>query len=299
MTLDDLKIFIAVCEHKNLSAVARQLQCSQPAVSQHIVRLEKQLGVALLERKSRGVQATRAGEILYEYVREGLNQIHLGVRQVQQISAGEAGQLSVSTGGTTIRHFMSQAVLNFRQRYPEVQLQLCSNNTHKACIEALRSAEVDLAFITIGEPIKGIEQRACIEMPWVLVMAADDPLGQQSFISVQQLNLLPFVSLKSSSTAQNQLQQQLLKLGLDCQTTTTVDDWDTAIQFVDMGLGYAITPLRHAENLQQQYAINFVKINRLQPVRFGWASRRWKSLTTIATDFVELFEHCQGEGASK
>ncbi|MCV6623171.1 MAG: LysR family transcriptional regulator [Cellvibrionaceae bacterium] len=292
MTLDDLNTFIAVYKHKNLSVVARHMQCSQPAVSQHIVRLEKELGVALFERQARGVQATHAGEILYEYVSSGLNQIRMGVHQVQQISAGEAGQLSISTGGTTIRHFMSDAVVNFRHRYPQVQLQLCSNNTHKACIEALRSAEVDLAFITIGEPIKGIEQRSCIEMPWVLVMTSEDPLSNNT-MTVKQLGALSFVSLKESSTAQNQLQRQLVKQGVDYQTTTTVDDWDTAIQFVDMGLGYAITPLRHAQNLEKQYAIRYVQIVDLQAVCFGWATRRWKSLTAIATDFVALFESCQ------
>lgn len=290
MTLDDLKVFVAACEHKNLSAVARQMQCTQPAVSQHIVRLEKELGVSLLERRARGVEPTQAGQLFYEHVLEGLDSITLGVRQLEQLVAGEMGSLGITTGGTTIKHFMSNTVVAFRERYPSVKLHFQSANTHRRCIEALRNEQVDLAFVTMGEAIKGIEQRPFIEMPWVLVVPQSDKLAQASNIKAKQLKGISYIALKDSSTSQNQLNQQLQDKGVHCQAITTVDDWDTAIQFVEMGLGYAITPERHAENLQKQHAVAHLAITDLPPVVFGWASRRWKSLPKIAEDFVALFE---------
>jgi len=290
MTLDDLKIFVAACEDKNLSAVARNMQCTQPAVSQHIVRLEKELGVALLERKARGVEPTQAGKVFYDHVLEGLGSIALGVRQVQQLAAGEMGSLGITTGGTTIRHFMSDSVVAFRQRYPNVQLHFHSTNSHRRCIDALRNEQADLAFITIGDSIKGIEQRPFVEMPWVLVVPEGDKLAQNNNLKARQLKNISYIALKESSTSQNQLTRLLQDKGVQCQTITTVDDWDTAIQFVEMGLGYAITPQRHAENLRAQHRVANIPIVDLPPVAFGWASRRWKSLPKIAVDFVNLFE---------
>ncbi|MFD9263054.1 LysR family transcriptional regulator, partial [Streptomyces sp. NPDC059538] len=64
MTLDDLRVFVAVCRAGSLSAVARDLGCTQSAVSQHVRRLEKQTGTGLLERHARGVVPTEAGRIL-------------------------------------------------------------------------------------------------------------------------------------------------------------------------------------------------------------------------------------------
>lgn len=290
MTLDDLKIFVAACEDKNLSAVARNMHCTQPAVSQHIVRLEKELGVALLERKARGVEPTQAGKVFYDHVLEGLGNIALGVRQVQQLAAGEMGSLGITTGGTTIKHFMSDSVVAFRQRYPNVKLHFHSANSHRRCIDALRNEQVDLAFITIGDTIKGIEQRPFVEMPWVLVVPENDKLAQTKSLKARQLKSISYIALKDSSTSQNQLTRLLLDKGVQCQTITTVDDWDTAIQFVEMGLGYAITPQRHAENLRGQHRVASIPIVDLPPVAFGWASRRWKSLPKIAVDFVTLFE---------
>ncbi len=290
MTLDDLKIFVAACEQKNLSAVARNMQCTQPAVSQHIVRLEKELGVTLLERKARGVEPTQAGRVFCDHVLEGLDSIALGVKQVQQLAEGETGSLGITTGGTTVKHFMSDTVVAFRQRYPNVKLHFHSANSHRRCIDALRNEQADLAFITIGDPIKGIEQRQFIEMSWVLVVPMSDPLAQTKSLKARQLKAISYIALKDSSTSQNQLSRLLLDKGVQCQTITTVDDWDTAIQFVEMGLGYAITPQRHAENLRELHSVANIPIVDLPPVAFGWASRRWKSLPKIAVDFVGLFE---------
>ncbi|MFE2338490.1 LysR family transcriptional regulator, partial [Streptomyces sp. NPDC059431] len=64
MTLDDLRVFVAVCRSGSLSAVARDLGRTQSAVSQHIRRLEKETGAVLLERHPRGVSPTEAGRIL-------------------------------------------------------------------------------------------------------------------------------------------------------------------------------------------------------------------------------------------
>lgn len=289
MTLEDLKVFVAVYESKNLSAVARAFNRTQPAVSQHINRLEKELRVVLLERCTRGVEPTHAGDVLYEHVVEGLARISLGVKELGEIAAEDMGSLSITTGGTTIKHFMSNSVVAFRRQFPRVNLHLHSTNSHQRCVELLRSAQADLAFITIGEPIRGIQQLPVIEVPWVLVVPRSDKLAQESEISVHLLKGDLYITLTSASTSQNQLTKQLAKKGISFQARTTVDDWDTAIQFVGMGLGYAITPERHSVNLQKQHPVIGIPISGLSPVAFGWAFRRTRSLPSKAKAFTNLF----------
>ncbi len=72
MTLDDLRVFVAVCRAGSLSAVARDLSCTQSAVSQHVKRLERETGVQLLERHPRGVAPTSAGQILRAAAADGI-----------------------------------------------------------------------------------------------------------------------------------------------------------------------------------------------------------------------------------
>ena len=291
MTLDDLEIFIAACQAENLSAVARDLGCTQPAVSQHITRLESELGTPLLERRARGVAVTPAGRLFYEHVLEGLGTLKLGVRQVKQLRAGEAGTLGITTGSTTIRHFMTDVVSAFRERYPQVQLQFRSANSHRRCIDALRNEQADLAFVTMGAPIRGLEQRPVVEMPWVLVTQHCDTWSGRDKMTLEDLRNIPYIRLKESSTSQNQLESMLRDAGIQLETSTTVDDWDTAILFASMGLGCAVTPALHAEQLAGQYNIAILPIESLPPVVFGWASRRWKSLPGVARDFIDMFTH--------
>ncbi len=289
MTLDDLEIFIAVCQAKNLSVVARQLGCTQPAVSQHVSRLEKEVGVPLLERKARGVSMTTTGKVFYENVLEGIDSIKLAVQQVKQHREGNAGTLGISTGGTTIRHFMKNAAPRFRKRYPNVNLHFHSANSHQRCIDALRNELADLAFVTMGESIRGLEQHPVIEMPWVLVVPADDPLGERRQVSVKDLQNITYIGLNGASTSQAQLETALAVANVRLNSSTVVDDWDTAILFAGMGLGYAITPALHAHQLKKQDNVCPVPIKDLPPARFGWAVRRGKSLPKVAREFIDIF----------
>ncbi|MGW6985647.1 LysR family transcriptional regulator, partial [Streptomyces sp. NPDC054932] len=177
MTLDDLRVFVAVCRAGSLSAVARDLGCTQSAVSQHVRRLEKETGTSLLERHARGVVPTEAGRILRAAAADGIAGLDGALRRVDDLVRGGGGTVRVTTGATTVRHFMSEAVVTFRRRHPEVSLEFQTENSIRSCLDALAADDLDLAWITIGGPVRGIELRPVMELPWVLAVGADDPLA--------------------------------------------------------------------------------------------------------------------------
>ncbi len=289
MTLDDIEIFIAACEAENLSALARQLGRTQPAVSQHIARLEKELGVQLLERRSRGVTPTDAGRLFYEYALEGLDALKLATLKVNQLREGEVGQLSIATGGTTVRHLMGKAIQAFRKEFPHIELVIHSVNSHRRCIEALRNEQADLAFITMGPAIRGLEQHVALRLPWVLVVPVNDKWAAKETVSLADLKKISYISLKDSSTSQSRLENILAEQGIRLHSSTRVDDWDTAILFAGLGLGYAITPSLHANALADRDRVVAIPIEGLAAAEFGWATRRWKALSPVAKSFIKLF----------
>lgn len=298
MTLEDLKVYVAVCEAENLSAVARQLGCTQPAVSQHVSRLERELGVALLERRNKGVAVTEAGRVLYEGALEGLDAISVAVRQIEALREGETGSLGISTGGTTVKHFFQDVVVGFRKRYPEVSLRFHSANSMRRCVEALRNEQADLAFITISDPIRGIEQRPAVEVPWVLVVREDDKLARRKHLSLKALKNIRAIRLPATSASQVQLEALLAEEGVRLSSSMRVDDWDTALMLTALGLGHAITPAVHASRFAEGSAVRAIPIRGLPPVTFGWAARRWRFLSAVALDFVELFAASMRRGQS-
>jgi DNA-binding transcriptional LysR family regulator len=296
VTLDDLRIFVAVCRAGSLSAVARQLECTQSAVSQHVKRLEREIGVSLVERHPRGVVPTRAGRLLHTAAAKGMAELDLALRQLAELAQGDAGFVRVTTGATTVRHFMSEAVITFRRRYPQVSLEFQTETSSRNCCSVLATNDVDLAWITIGEPVQGIEQHAVIDLPWVLAIPAHDQLAARSHIEPDDLTAIQHIRLPENSTSRTHLDTAFAELGVKITSDTSVADWDTAILLAELGLGHAVVPALPGWNQLSHPNLHFMPIPALPPLTAGWAVRRWHDLTPLARAFADTVARTCKEG---
>lgn len=288
MTLDDLRVFVAVYETGNLSTVARTLYCTQSAVSQHIRRLERETGLALIERRPRGVAPTQAGRILHQAALGGIASLDAALRQLGEIREGHGGTVSITTGGVTVRHFMADAITAFRHRYPNVTLQFRSANSTRRCIELLHSGQVDLAWITLSQPLPSIQQRPVIDLPWVLVVHADDPLAKKASIDPGELAAIHYIAHPENSTSRQRLEEEFVRLGTSLPDPVGVADWDTAVLLAELGIGHAILPELPRLVLPTDSPVRTVPIPALNPITVGWAARQWNALNPLATEFATL-----------
>ncbi|MET9699353.1 LysR family transcriptional regulator [Streptomyces sp. NPDC006529] len=287
MTLDDLRVFVAVCRAGSLSAVARQLERTQSAVSQHVKRLEREAGVALLERQPRGVVPTHAGRVLCDAASDGIAGLDLALRRIADLAHGESGSVRVTTGGTTVRHFMSEAIVAFRQRYPKVSLEFRTETSSRSCFDALTAGNLDLAWVTIDGPVRGIEQRPVVALPWVLAVRADDPLAGRPYAGPADLAGSSLIRLPPNSTSGARLDAALAELGVRGGSDTGVADWDTALLLAELGLGHAVVPALAGWRIPGDGPLRLVPLPDLPPLPVGWAVRRWDALTPLARVFAD------------
>ncbi|WP_030798218.1 LysR family transcriptional regulator [Streptomyces sp. NRRL S-337] len=327
MTLDDLRAFVAVCEAGNLSAVARDLGCTQSAVSQRIKRLERETGIELLERRPRGVAPTQAGRILQRAAADGLSGLDLALRQLGDLRAGDGGTVRVTTGATTVRHFMSEAVVAFRGRHPHVNLEFRTESSSRRCFEAVADGDSELAWITIGPPVRGIEQHPVIGLPWVLAVRSDDPLAARERIEPEELAGIRHIRLPENSTSRMRLDGHLSHRldehhshQLDARdnhrpddhhksphgegsgavpppSTTSVADWDTALLLAELGVGPAVVPRLPGLRATAHPSLRLVPIPALPPLATGWAVRQWDALSPAAVAFAETVTASLGRPA--
>ncbi|MEV5509653.1 LysR family transcriptional regulator [Streptomyces orinoci] len=298
MTLDDLRVFVAVCRAGSLSAVARDLRCTQSAVSQHVKRLEHRTGIGLLERRPRGVVPTAAGRILCEAAASGLAGLDLALRRLGDLANGESGTVRIATGGTTVRHFMAEAIVSFRRRYPRASLEFQTETSSRRCFDALLSSDLDLAWITIGAPVHGIEQRPVLDLPWVLAVRTGDPLAARPRIDPAELTGMPLVRLPAHSTSGAQLDTALTGLGVRAGSGTSVADWDTALLLAELGLGYALVPALPGLPAAGEGPLRLVPVPALPPLAVGWALRRGDALPPLARAFAgTVAESCASTAA--
>src|SRR5690625_508865 len=146
---DRLKPLRAFCQTARLGSVSRAAEAlfvSQPAVTQQLQSLERELGVPLLERSGRRMVPTREGEVLYELavpLVEGLDALPDAFRQ--QVRGLDAGELHIAANSTTTLYLLPRLIAAFRQAQPDVHLVLHSASTADGA-QLVRSNTVDLCF---------------------------------------------------------------------------------------------------------------------------------------------------------
>jgi DNA-binding transcriptional LysR family regulator len=290
MTLEDLRILVAACEAGSLSSLARELKRTQSSISQHIARLEGELGMQLFERHARGVVPTPAGRLLKDFALEGLDAIEVGLKRVRALKDGDTATLTVTTGGTTVRHFMRNAIVRFRREHPRINLRFLPATSTRRCFEILRLSQAELGFVTTGDPPRGIKERTIARQQLFLLVARRDPLAKRRRLHVQDLQDIRYLGLAGGTTHHDAIEQAARERGVELKPEVVFDDFDTAKIFVELDLGQAIVPAMQAHNFARGSSVKAVPITDLPPISIGWAYRHWQHLTPAAHQFVALVD---------
>jgi len=154
MDVRQLRYVIAVARAMHFTHAAEQLGVAQPALSQAIALLERQLGVSLFERSSRRVQLTAAGKLFVERAEQILSQLDSLQKSMLAHSQLLLGKINV---GTMVFFFLGQsrlsdAVAEFTHLHPGVELVI-DNHTVDQNVDAVRTGSLDLALLNVAEGV--------------------------------------------------------------------------------------------------------------------------------------------------
>lgn len=189
MEIRQLTYFVTVAEELSFGRAAQRLQLVQPAVSQQIRRLERELGVPLFDRSSRHVRLTAAGECLLPEVRAVLAAAARARQVAAGIAAGTDGILRVGTSqglGERLDHILEQ----LRKIAPGLRVRLVSAPVAER-ITRVRAGELDAAFVRAVTAAPGLELLPLWQDPLTIALPATHPLAAQPAIQLPQLSSIP------------------------------------------------------------------------------------------------------------
>jgi DNA-binding transcriptional LysR family regulator len=177
-----LRYFVAVADRLHFGRAAAALYISQPALSRQIRQFEQELGVELLERSSRQVRLTPAGQRLAE---DGARLLADSDAAVARARRAGAGGLSL-TVGFMLGMDMAPVLAQFARTQPDVEIQLQRLHwwNHAA---ALRDGRVDAGFVRLPLPPDGLEIRKLYTEPICVTLPADHPLARQASVDIAEL----------------------------------------------------------------------------------------------------------------
>ena len=146
LTMQQLRVFVAVAEELHFGRAAERLHMTQPPLTRHIQALETAVGAALLNRTSRRVVLTPAGISFLAEARLILAQVRRAGENARRISAGEAGTMSVGYLEPIAIDLLPRVLKEFRDSLPGVELELHELHTHEQ-IAALHQRTIDCAVV--------------------------------------------------------------------------------------------------------------------------------------------------------
>jgi DNA-binding transcriptional LysR family regulator len=286
--LKQMRAFVTTVKLGTLSRAAEALYLSQPSVSLQLQALERELGMELLHRSRRRINLTDAGEALYELARplvEGWENLD---RQFQaKVKGLQAGKLTVAAGSSTIQYLLPQLVRQYRERFPDVQLQL-ANVTGKDGMALLRADEADFAVGSMLDVPNDIAWAPVYHYDPMLITPLDHPLAGKENVLLEDLSpyglILPPQRLSTYRLVDLVFQQRQVPYHVAIE----VGGWDVIKEYVAMGLGISIvTGICITDADRQRLAVR--NMRQYFPQRsYGVVMRKGKFLSKEAQAFIDL-----------
>ncbi len=181
-----LLVFITVVEKQNFTRAAEALHMTQPAVSQYVQTLERNIGAKLLERSSKTVQLTKAGEIVYHHALEMLA-LHTKMRHlVDDLMNQASGKLAIGASYTFGEYVLPHVVAYLKARFPLVVPKITIANT-KRIGEWVATRQLDLGIVDGHVASSALRAEEFADDLLYLVAAARHPLSQKSVVTAADL----------------------------------------------------------------------------------------------------------------
>ncbi|MER5361877.1 LysR substrate-binding domain-containing protein [Streptomyces sp. NPDC002785] len=242
-SLSQLRAFVAVAECLHFRDAAAAIGMSQPALSGAVSALEEALGVQLIERTTRKVLLSPAGERLAVRARVVLEAVGELMEEAEAVRAPFTGVLRLGVIPTVAPYLLPTVLRLVHERYPELDLQVHEEQT-SSLLEGLAVGRLDLLLLAVPLGVPGVIELPLFDEDFVLVMEQDHWLGGRTDIPRGALRELPLLLLDEGHCLRDQALDICREAGRTegAPVTTTAAGLSTLVQLVAGGLGVTLLP---------------------------------------------------------
>lgn len=290
LDLRRLRLLREVGRLGSLTSAAAALSFTTSAVSQQISKLEREMGVALVERHPRGVALTEAGTALLRYADEIDRTIEAAHAEMDEFAGLRRGQLRMGTFPTVGASLMPDVVLAFRARHPEVTVTVVSAR-RAGLIERIKRRDVDLALLWDYPWERITDEELAIaplmEDPTVLLVPRAHPLASGGPVRVGTLREQEWV-VRDEHPVADVLSRLCRGAGFEPRIAFAANDYNETQGMVAAGIGIALAPRLALSALRPDIAI--VQIEKAPSRRILLAQLANRRLSPAAQQAAAVFQ---------
>ncbi|WP_067733690.1 LysR substrate-binding domain-containing protein [Novosphingobium naphthalenivorans] len=237
MTLEQLRIFVAVAEREHVTRAAEALNVTQSAASGAIAALEIRHGIKLFDRVGRRIELTDAGRMFLEEARAVLARATSAELALAEYGGLQRGTLRLVASQTIAGYWLPERLAAFHRRYPGIELSVSIANSEGAA-RAVQAGDAELGFIegTIDDPALAQWAVAADEM----VMVGQDPVGA---VTNEWLASAPWVMREEGSGTRSTFEAAIRDRGLDpraLNVVLTLPSNEAVLAAVRSGIGHGV-----------------------------------------------------------
>jgi len=294
MEFKQLEAFIAVFEQKSFSKASGLVYLSQPAISNQVASLERELGTQLFIRGSKEISPTREGRLLYRYAcdildkRDGAVQTLHNVQNMAASTVVSIGAYSVAT-----RYYLSQLIADFQKRHRQVSFRIYPGDSLHIQQNVI-DGKIELGITGIHVSSPQCESTELVTDRWVII-TPNTPRYRSWLprrVAPAQLARERFICREPGSGTRKDTDLFLTQLGInldDLKITAEVDDTDSIIQLAACGVGVSVVSQRAAELFARFGHILIFEFDAVVPLRPIYLLRNQNiSLSTPAQKFYDF-----------
>lgn len=297
MQIKDVEYFMAIVEAGSFSAAADKLFISQPALSQHVKKIENELGIQLFDRSKRSVVLTEAGKIFRQEGRQ-LLQVHsrlLGRISMLGFSEKETVRFGISPFYS--RHYLPELLPALIKAYPMLKYEVTENYSYMI-EKALLEKELDFVLVPLLPKNPLLVYEPVYQESILLAVPKDSYINEFAipsntglpYMELQRLQDASFISLKSvqkfTEFTNRIFEQTEFTPNIVCETM----NWDALNTLVSTGLGVGFVPDLLIKQLDENVRPKYYRLLPEASRMYAIAYRRSDGLSGTAKCVVEVFK---------
>ncbi|MBB3177190.1 LysR family transcriptional regulator [Variovorax sp. Sphag1AA] len=261
LDLTTLRLFVAVCETRNIARAAEQHHIVPSAVSKRIAQLEGVVGNVLVERKRRGVVPTGAGEILLEHARAMLAGQDRVSRDMAAYGKGIKGQVRVLASVSSIAEFLPDDIADFLQMpaHRDIRVDI-EESLSRDLVRSIREGLAPVGVCWDAADLEGLQTRLYRNDHLVIVAHPEHPIARRKRCAFEDTLDFDHVGLPANTAVHTMLGRAAAIIGKPLGYRAVVSTFDAALRCVRANLGIAVVPQEVAQPMATAYGLKVLAL---------------------------------------
>lgn len=264
--LTSLRLFVAVCQERNIGRAAERECIAPSAVSRRIADIEEIIGLPVIQRESRGISVTPVGETVLRHTLAVMASLERMGAELSRFEAGVKGKVRIVANMSAIVEFLPEDIAAFKRAFPDIDVEL-DEQTSEGVLRSVQELDFDVGICNCIAGIERLEHLPYRSDRLVLMVPRRHRLEGMAAVRLPDFVGESFVGLSSGASLSKMMAREAAALGARLDVKIRVGSLDALCRMVHVKLGIAVVP-QHVGELY----VNTLDVE-LIPIDEPWAMR--------------------------